>query len=103
MLLFNFYNPIALAAFSSHSSNECLHSVGPAGQQAWESVRSGGDSNSKQQPQPTDAAGSTYANALGLLADDLNTPAALSTLSAPLKSINDLLTTKAGKKNPNRY
>jgi len=40
---------------------------------------------------------------LGLLTDDLNTPAALSTLSAPLKAINDLLTTKAGKKNPNRW
>eukprot|EP00798_Chlamydomonas_sp_ICE-L_P028262 gene28262-31367_t len=36
------------------------------------------------------------------LLDDLNTPAAVSELSAPLKSINDLLTTKAGKKRPDR-
>ncbi|KAI8476396.1 MAG: cysteinyl-tRNA synthetase [Monoraphidium minutum] len=36
------------------------------------------------------------------LLDDLNTPAVLGELSAPLKAINDLLTTKAGRKNPNR-
>ncbi len=36
------------------------------------------------------------------LLDDLNTPAAVSELSAPLKTINDLLTTKAGKKQPGR-
>ncbi len=36
------------------------------------------------------------------LLDDLNTPGALSELSAPLKGINDLLTTKAGKKQPDR-
>jgi cysteinyl-tRNA synthetase len=36
------------------------------------------------------------------LLDDLNTPAALSELSAPLKAINDLLTTKAGRKQPDR-
>jgi cysteinyl-tRNA synthetase len=39
--------------------------------------------------------------ALALL-DDLNTPSAISELSAPLKSANDLLTTKAGRKAPNR-
>ena len=32
------------------------------------------------------------------LLDDLNTPSAVSELSAPLKAANDLLTTKAGKK-----
>ena len=32
------------------------------------------------------------------VADDLNTPLALASLSAPLKFINDLLTTKKGKK-----
>jgi cysteinyl-tRNA synthetase len=37
------------------------------------------------------------------LVDDLNTPAALAELSAPLKAINDLLTTKAGRKAPNRW
>lgn len=36
------------------------------------------------------------------LCDDLNTPQSVSVLSAPLKAINDLLTTKAGRKNPNR-
>eukprot|EP00879_Flechtneria_rotunda_P011859 GHRR01012388.1.p1 GENE.GHRR01012388.1~~GHRR01012388.1.p1 ORF type:complete len:312 (+),score=111.78 GHRR01012388.1:250-1185(+) len=37
----------------------------------------------------------------GLL-DDLNTPACLSALSQPLKAVNDLMTTKAGRKNPKR-
>lgn len=37
----------------------------------------------------------------GLL-DDLNTPVCISALSAPLKAVNDLMTTKAGRKNPNR-
>lgn len=32
------------------------------------------------------------------LLDDLNTPSAVAALSAPLKTINDLLFTKAGKK-----
>ncbi len=36
------------------------------------------------------------------LLDDLNTPSAVSALSAPLKSINDLLFTKAGKKQKGR-
>ncbi|KIY97033.1 cysteinyl-tRNA synthetase [Monoraphidium neglectum] len=36
------------------------------------------------------------------LLDDLNTPAVVGALSAPLKAVNDLLTTKAGRKNPNR-
>ena len=36
------------------------------------------------------------------LCDDLNTPQSVSALSAPLKAINDLLTTKAGRKNPKR-
>lgn len=39
---------------------------------------------------------------MGALVDDLNTPAATSALTVPLKAINDLLTTKAGKKAPNR-
>lgn len=37
----------------------------------------------------------------GLL-DDLNTPVCISALSAPLKALNDLMTTKAGRKNPKR-
>jgi cysteinyl-tRNA synthetase len=37
----------------------------------------------------------------GLL-DDINTPQCVSGLSGPLKTINDLLTTKAGRKNPQR-
>ena len=36
------------------------------------------------------------------LADDLNTPAALASLSAPLKTLNDLVSTKKGKKAPGR-
>lgn len=36
------------------------------------------------------------------LCDDLNTPEALAALSPPLKAINDLLTTKAGRKAPGR-
>jgi cysteinyl-tRNA synthetase len=36
------------------------------------------------------------------LNDDLNTPQVVSLFSAPLKTINDLLTTKAGKKRPDR-
>ncbi|GFH29518.1 uncharacterized protein HaLaN_28194, partial [Haematococcus lacustris] len=36
------------------------------------------------------------------LLDDLNTPAALAALSAPLKAINDLLSTKAGRKAADR-
>jgi cysteinyl-tRNA synthetase len=39
---------------------------------------------------------------LAALCDDLNTPQGVSALSAPLKAINDLLTTKAGRKNPKR-
>jgi cysteinyl-tRNA synthetase len=36
------------------------------------------------------------------LLDDLNTPSAVAALSAPLKAINDLLFTKAGKKQQGR-
>jgi cysteinyl-tRNA synthetase len=36
------------------------------------------------------------------LCDDLNTPQSVSALSAPLKALNDLMTTKAGRKNPKR-
>lgn len=42
-----------------------------------------------------------HAAVAGLL-DDFNTPAAVSALSGPLKSLNDLLHTKAGKKAANR-
>lgn len=48
-------------------------------------------------------AGAAAASAAGVaLLDDLNTPSAVSELSAPLKTANDLLTTKAGRKQPNR-
>lgn len=36
------------------------------------------------------------------MCDDLNTPQAISALSAPLKAANDLLSTKKGKKAPGR-
>lgn len=42
------------------------------------------------------------AEATAALLDDLNTPAAVAALSGPLKAVNDLLTTKAGRKQPNR-
>jgi cysteinyl-tRNA synthetase len=52
------------------------------------------------------AAGSSgvdvVAAVLSGLCDDLNTPQSVSALSAPLKSLNDLMTTKAGRKNPKR-
>ena len=78
---------------------------GPQGQQALADTCSTPPSStdSKEQPRAGKEAEGTYAGALRLLMDDMNTPAALSTLSAPLKSINDLQTTKAGKKNPNRW
>lgn len=40
--------------------------------------------------------------AFAALADDLNTPVAVATLSAPLKAVNDLLHTKKGKKQADR-
>jgi len=40
--------------------------------------------------------------AFSALADDLNTPLTVAALSAPLKAVNDLLTTKKGKKQPDR-
>lgn len=48
------------------------------------------------------AGGALLSEVLQALADDLNTPSAVSALSGPLKTINDLLTTKAGKKQANR-
>ncbi|PNH03719.1 Cysteine--tRNA ligase [Tetrabaena socialis] len=45
---------------------------------------------------------SLLAEVLTALADDLNTPAAVGALSGPLRTINDLLTTKAGRKRPDR-
>ncbi|GAX78750.1 hypothetical protein CEUSTIGMA_g6187.t1 [Chlamydomonas eustigma] len=45
---------------------------------------------------------STYMAAILALLDDMNTPSAISELSGPLKAANDLLTTKAGRKAPNR-
>lgn len=43
-------------------------------------------------------ANETEKQVLESLNDDLNTPAVMATLSAPLKSMNDFMTTKAGKK-----
>ena len=43
-------------------------------------------------------AGETKSAVAAALADDLNTPLAVASLSAPLKFLNDLLTTKKGKK-----
>jgi cysteinyl-tRNA synthetase len=40
--------------------------------------------------------------AFDALADDLNTPLTVAALSGPLKAVNDLLTTKKGKKQPDR-
>jgi cysteinyl-tRNA synthetase len=46
--------------------------------------------------------GVAAAAAAAALADDLNTPAAVAALSAPLKAANDLVHTKKGKKAPGR-
>ncbi|KAL6756771.1 tRNA synthetases class I (C) catalytic domain-containing protein [Haematococcus lacustris] len=48
------------------------------------------------------ASGPGWGALLPALLDDLNTPAALAALSAPLKAINDLLSTKAGRKAADR-
>ena len=48
------------------------------------------------------AAAALPAACASALADDVNTPAALAALSAPLKAVNDLLTTKAGRRAPGR-
>lgn len=42
--------------------------------------------------------GDICAQAVAALLDDMNTTLATSLLSAPLKAINDLMTTKSGKK-----
>ena len=47
-------------------------------------------------------AAETTTSVADALADDLNTPAALASLSAPLKTLNDLVSTKKGKKAPGR-
>ena len=47
-------------------------------------------------------AGALARAAAEALLDDVNTPAVVGALSAPLKALNDLLTTKAGRKNPDR-
>ena len=45
---------------------------------------------------------SVVREAFAALADDLNTPVAVATLSAPLKAVNDLVHTKKGKKQADR-
>ncbi|EFJ50479.1 hypothetical protein VOLCADRAFT_58337 [Volvox carteri f. nagariensis] len=60
------------------------------------------------EPAATSSSSSTSSGAvlvsevLSALADDLNTPAAVGALSGPLRTINDLMTTKAGRKRPDR-
>jgi cysteinyl-tRNA synthetase len=51
---------------------------------------------------PAGVGGELLSSVVSALLDDLNSPAAVSAMSAPLKAINDLLTTKAGRKNPKR-
>jgi cysteinyl-tRNA synthetase len=46
--------------------------------------------------------GEVFFEVLAALADDMNTPLAVAALSAPLKAMNDLLHTKAGRKRPDR-
>lgn len=109
---------------------EALRAAGPDGERAVAEARALLDSASSASttsstPAPTPAASSgkkggkggaaagaaataaapgpaLLSEVLGALADDLNTPAAVGALSAPLRTINDLLTTKAGKKRPDR-
>jgi cysteinyl-tRNA synthetase len=47
--------------------------------------------------------GGIFSEAVSALSDDLNTAAAVAALSAPLKAANDYLTTKKGKKAPERW
>ena len=47
-------------------------------------------------------AAETSESVANALADDLNTPAATASLSAPLKTLNDLVSTKKGRKAPGR-
>ncbi|WIA09089.1 hypothetical protein OEZ85_008502 [Tetradesmus obliquus] len=51
---------------------------------------------------PAGVGGELLGSVVAALLDDLNSPAAVSAMSAPLKAINDLLSTKAGRKNPKR-
>ena len=68
------------------------------------------EKNAASKPQPpagiaADAmalAGETKTSVSAALADDLNTPACLAALSSPLKTLNDLVSTKKGKKAPGR-
>ncbi|KAF5828699.1 cysteinyl-tRNA synthetase [Dunaliella salina] len=80
-----------------------LAAAGPEGQKAQASPNA---PHSRSKSAKGDAEGKSeddaFLSAMHLLIDDVNTPAALSTLSAPLKAMNDLLNTRAGKKNPNR-
>jgi cysteinyl-tRNA synthetase len=46
--------------------------------------------------------GEVVAGVVAGLLDDLNTPGCVAALSGPLKAINDLLSTKAGRKHPQR-
>ena len=65
-----------------------------------------GETKTKPKPKPPtgiaaegiDLAAETNAAVDSALADDLNTPLAIASLSAPLKTLNDLVSTKKGKK-----
>jgi hypothetical protein len=69
--------------------------AGPAGAEARQAAQA--DFSAGRGSGPATSRQATLA-----LLDDLNTPSAVSELSAPLKAANDLLTTKAGRKRPDR-
>lgn len=59
------------------------------------------DAASEEEPLTKDVQ-EAWAAVDGAMADDLNTPVVLATLSVPLKGMNDLLNTKAGRKAKDR-
>ena len=71
---------------------------------------SSSDTSVKKKPKPPAGiaaeamalAAETSESVANALADDLNTPAATASLSAPLKTLNDLVSTKKGRKAPGR-
>jgi cysteinyl-tRNA synthetase len=80
----------------SHAAGEAGTSAVSSAMSALPSVAPGGQAAGS-------AGGALLGEAAAALADDLNTPAVLAALSGPLRTINELLTTKAGRKRSDRW
>jgi cysteinyl-tRNA synthetase len=88
-----------------HDVDAALQSSGEAGAAAVAAAAAAADPSSSTHAAaavPAGVGGELLGSVVAALLDDLNSPAAVSAMSAPLKAINDLLTTKAGRKNPKR-